>query len=74
MNNKRLIKRARKFTAPFRVTDGRGFRLKDVDPGDTLNLKSEDKPRAREASGHGRAEPWPNCRIYSMPRIAGACC
>jgi PPK2 family polyphosphate:nucleotide phosphotransferase len=34
---------------PFRVTDGAGFRLKDFDPGDTLNLKSEDKPRAKEA-------------------------
>jgi PPK2 family polyphosphate:nucleotide phosphotransferase len=44
-----LIKRARNFSKPFRVTDGAGFRLKDVDPGDTLNLTSEDKPRAKEA-------------------------
>jgi hypothetical protein len=28
------------------VTDGDGFRLKDIDPGETLDLKSEDKPRA----------------------------
>jgi len=35
------------------VTDGDGFRLKDIDPGDTLNLKSEDKPRAKEALAAG---------------------
>jgi PPK2 family polyphosphate:nucleotide phosphotransferase len=49
---KNLIKRARKFAKPFRVTDG-GFRLKDIDPGDTLELTSEDKPRAKEALATG---------------------
>ena len=49
MSNKAFIKRARKFAAPFRVTNGGKFRLKDVDPDDTLGLKSEDKPRAKEA-------------------------
>jgi PPK2 family polyphosphate:nucleotide phosphotransferase len=34
---------------PFRVTDGKSFRLKDIDPGDTLDLGSEDKPRVKEA-------------------------
>jgi len=53
MINKRLVKRAGKFAAPFRVTNGRGFRLKDVDPGDTLDFKSEDKPRARAALAMG---------------------
>jgi hypothetical protein len=38
---KKLIKRARKLAKPFRVTDDR-FRLKDIDPGDTLDLTSED--------------------------------
>ena len=55
MNNKdmkNLIKSARKFAKPFRVTDDR-FRLKDIDPGDTLNLTSEDKPRAKEALAMG---------------------
>ena len=55
MNNKdikRLIKTARKFAKPFRVTDDR-FRLKDIDPGDTLDLTSEDKPRAKEALAIG---------------------
>ena len=49
MKTKDLIKRARSFAKPFRVTDGEGFRLKDVDPGDTLDFDSEDKPRAKEA-------------------------
>jgi len=49
---KNLIKRARKFSKPFRVT-GDKFRLKDVDPGDTLGLTSEDKPRAKEALAMG---------------------
>jgi PPK2 family polyphosphate:nucleotide phosphotransferase len=35
------------------VTDGSGFRLKDIDPGDTLALKSEDRPRAQEALALG---------------------
>ncbi|HEV2056729.1 MAG TPA: polyphosphate kinase 2 family protein [Methylomirabilota bacterium] len=46
---KALIKRSRSFAKPFRITDGEGFRLKDVDPGDTLDFGSEDKPRAKEA-------------------------
>jgi PPK2 family polyphosphate:nucleotide phosphotransferase len=53
LKTKDLIKRARRFANPFRITDGRGFRLKDVDPGSTLNLGSEDKPRAREALANG---------------------
>jgi len=42
-----------KLARPFRVIDGDGFRLKDMDPGDTLNLKSEDKPRAKEVLAAG---------------------
>jgi polyphosphate kinase 2 (PPK2 family) len=55
MNNKEmkdLIKKARKFAKPFRVTDD-SFRLKDIDPDDTLKLTSEDKPRAKEALAMG---------------------
>jgi len=50
---KGIIKRARQFAAPFRVTNGDKFRLKDFDPGDTLHLDSEDKPRAKEALALG---------------------
>ena len=49
MKKKELSKKAKKIIKPFRVTDGKGFRLKDIDPGDTLNFKSEDKARAKEA-------------------------
>ena len=55
MNNKdmkNLIKSARKFAKPFRVTDDR-FRLKNIDPGDTLDLTSEDKPQAKDALAIG---------------------
>jgi PPK2 family polyphosphate:nucleotide phosphotransferase len=50
---KRIIKEARELAMPFRVTDGDSFRLKDLDPGDTLDLKSEDKPHAQEALAIG---------------------
>jgi PPK2 family polyphosphate:nucleotide phosphotransferase len=53
MKTKELIKRAKSFAKPFRVTDGEGFHLKDVDPGDTLDFGSEDKPRAKEALAMG---------------------
>ena len=49
MKTKEVLKRARKFAEPFRVDKGKGFRLKDVDPNDTLGFKSADKPRAKEA-------------------------
>src|SRR5205807_686249 len=55
MSTKDIIKRARGFSKPFQVTDGSDFRLKDIDPGDTLDLGSEDKPRAREALATGVA-------------------
>ena len=47
------LKLVRSFTAPFRVNRGKGFRLADYDPGDTLHLGSEDKPRARQALQKG---------------------
>ena len=53
MKTSKIIKTARKFAKPFRVTDGKKFRLRDYDPGDTLNLTDEDKPRAKEALATG---------------------
>jgi PPK2 family polyphosphate:nucleotide phosphotransferase len=43
-----LIESARELIKPFRVTDRQSFRLKDFDPADTLDFKSEDKPRVKE--------------------------
>src|SRR5260370_18011034 len=54
MKTKEIIKRARKLAKPFRVSKGKDFRLKDVDPGDTLEFtQEEDKPRAKEALAPG---------------------
>src|SRR5215469_6940361 len=53
MNSHKVIKKARKFAKPFRITRGEQFRMKHVDPGDTLDFKSEAKPRAREALATG---------------------
>jgi PPK2 family polyphosphate:nucleotide phosphotransferase len=46
---KRIIKFAHKLDDAYCVTSGKGFHLKDYDPGDTGSLGREDKPRAREA-------------------------
>jgi PPK2 family polyphosphate:nucleotide phosphotransferase len=37
----------------YRVRDGKGFRLKDIDPDDTAWLEAEDKPAAKEALVRG---------------------
>ena len=49
MKTKEIIKRASELARPFRITKGKDFRLKDVDPNDTLDFTKEaDKPRAKE--------------------------
>jgi PPK2 family polyphosphate:nucleotide phosphotransferase len=48
MKPKELIKRAHKLARVFEVTKGEKFRLKDVDPGETLDLTAEDKPEAQQ--------------------------
>ena len=48
MKTKELVERARTISKPFRIANGNQFRLKDVDPGDTLEFTSEDKARAKE--------------------------
>jgi PPK2 family polyphosphate:nucleotide phosphotransferase len=49
----KLIRRARKLARHYRIEDGRGFRLKKIDPGDTAWLKAEDKPAAKQALEQG---------------------
>ena len=54
MKIKEIIKRAREFAEPFRVSRGKDFRLKDVDPDDTLDFtKEEHKAKAKEALATG---------------------
>src|SRR5262245_8683415 len=49
----KLADRAKKLARRYRIKDGKGFRLTDVDPGDTAWLVAEDKPAAKEALQHG---------------------
>ena len=49
MKTSEVIEAAKRFSKPYRVTNGKKFRLTDVDSGDTGELTSEDKPRAKEA-------------------------
>jgi PPK2 family polyphosphate:nucleotide phosphotransferase len=53
MKLKEFTKQARKIAEPFRVSKGRNFRLKDVEPRDTLDFTREDKPRAKSALAMG---------------------
>jgi PPK2 family polyphosphate:nucleotide phosphotransferase len=48
MKKSEIIDRSHKFAESYCVTNGKGFRLKDIDPADTGNATSEDKPRAKE--------------------------
>jgi len=48
-----VIKQSRKLSRPFRVSKGEEFRLKDVDPGDTLGFGPDEKARAREMVAMG---------------------
>jgi PPK2 family polyphosphate:nucleotide phosphotransferase len=54
MKPKEIIKRASELAEPFRITKGKNFRLKDVDPDDTLDFTKEaDKPRSKETLAMG---------------------
>ncbi|HEX3251447.1 MAG TPA: polyphosphate kinase 2 family protein [Pyrinomonadaceae bacterium] len=46
---KDFLKQARKYSEPFRIDNGKGFRLKQVSPADTLNFDSAEKPKAQQA-------------------------
>lgn len=46
-------KQLQKFLEPYRVTRGKKFRLKDHDPGDTHQFKSEQKKEAKELLARG---------------------
>jgi PPK2 family polyphosphate:nucleotide phosphotransferase len=65
----KLGERARRFVKPYRVGDGRRFRLKHVDPADTGSLESADEDAAREALTDGvqRLAELQN-RLYAQDR------
>src|SRR5215831_15103326 len=71
MKPKEVIKKAHRFAEPFRITEGKKLRLKDVDPGDTLGLKSEAEPRAKEALADGvRALAELQDKLYAQDKWA----
>jgi PPK2 family polyphosphate:nucleotide phosphotransferase len=71
MKMKQIVKRCRKITSPFRVTEGKSFHLEDVDPGDTLKFTDEDKPRAKEALAMGvRALAELQDKLYAQDKWA----
>ena len=41
MPRKEILDQIEKYTHPFQITRGKGFQLKDFDPGDTRGLKME---------------------------------
>src|ERR1700756_1912811 len=49
MKTKQLIEKAREMAKPFRINQGKDFRLKHANPRETLGLKGEDERRAKEA-------------------------
>lgn len=55
MKPKELLERAQELAAHYRVTEGRKFRLKHIDPDDTAWLKEEQKPQSKEALEDGIA-------------------
>jgi len=52
MPRKEILNQIRKYVHPFRITKGKGFRLKDFDPGETCGLKL-DKGEAAELLQRG---------------------
>jgi PPK2 family polyphosphate:nucleotide phosphotransferase len=53
MNLKEIAERCRKLASPYRIDDGRKFKLDAMNPGDVGDLTAEDKPRAKEALALG---------------------
>jgi PPK2 family polyphosphate:nucleotide phosphotransferase len=45
---KDFLKQAKKYSEPFRITYGKGFRLKQVDPANTLSFDTDEKPKAQQ--------------------------
>jgi len=69
MDMKAVLKNARKRSEPYRIDDGDGFKLKRFDPEDTGGLKSEGKPRAKDALAAGiQALASLQDRLYAQDR------
>ena len=49
----KIVKNAGAICKPYRIDNGKHFKLKKFDPADTAGFKSGDKPRAKEALASG---------------------
>jgi PPK2 family polyphosphate:nucleotide phosphotransferase len=66
-----LLKYARRLSRRYKVTRGRGFHLKDIDPGDTLRFDADDKDRAKKGLAQGVAAlAAMQDRLYAQDRWA----
>jgi PPK2 family polyphosphate:nucleotide phosphotransferase len=71
MNLKHIVRVGRNFARPYRVGDGRKFRLKDFDSAGTGGLDAGDKPQVREALEAGiRAMEEFQERLYAQNQHA----
>ena len=69
IKTKRMLAEAAAFSRPFRISNGRKFRLSDVDPGDTRGLKSkQDAAKLLERGREVLAEMQD--RLYAQDRWA----
>jgi len=48
-----IVRASRARSRPYRITDGERFRLQDIDPGDTGEFDSGEKPLAKQALAEG---------------------
>jgi len=60
---------ASRFSKPYRVGDGKKFRLKDYHPGDTANLRSEERAGELLAKGVARMAELQD-KLYAQDRWA----
>jgi PPK2 family polyphosphate:nucleotide phosphotransferase len=71
VKHRQLLKNARRLAQRYQVTRGRGFNLKDVDPGDTLRFDADDKDKAKKGLAQGVAAlAAMQDRLYAQDRWA----
>ncbi len=63
-----MKKKKEKLAQKYRVADGKGFKLKDFDPGDTDGWDSKEHAAKELQEGVGARR---NCRTSSMRRTNG---
>ena len=57
METSEVIEAAKRFSKPYRVTNGNKFRMTDVNSGDTGEMRSEDNLRAEGGAANRCAGP-----------------